>query len=219
MIKIQVNKTTHDWIIGFQVSGHSGFDERGRDIVCAAVSTLIQTAIVGIEEVLQVRLHYVNVENFIFLELPENIPARKEVHAQFLMETIYRALLGIQEEYSGYISIEEVFTVKKKNKSYTIIPAESRSHVIPVREKEKRKKGGWGMEDNDFDTFEEEKEGKKKIPWDKLLGVALIGAVSSALLYYLFLQLGDEQKLAIKETIVTQAKQYVAKIAQPKDID
>lgn len=37
-------------ISGFRVTGHSGTAERGRDIVCAGVSSLAQTALLGIEK-------------------------------------------------------------------------------------------------------------------------------------------------------------------------
>ncbi|MCH3972100.1 MAG: ribosomal-processing cysteine protease Prp [Oscillospiraceae bacterium] len=35
---------------GFVISGHAGYAERGQDIVCAAVSALVQTFIASIEE-------------------------------------------------------------------------------------------------------------------------------------------------------------------------
>lgn len=66
------------------------------------------------------------------------------------------------------------------------------------------------MEENEcLDDFEEPEE-KKKIPWDKLLGVALLGAIGSALLYYVFIQLEEEKKLAVKETIVSFGKKAIA---------
>ena len=38
--------------MGFTASGHSGFAERGHDIVCAAVSALTQTCELGLSDVL-----------------------------------------------------------------------------------------------------------------------------------------------------------------------
>ena len=39
MIRIEVKKQNSD-IIGFEVKGHAGSDEYGKDIVCAAISVL-----------------------------------------------------------------------------------------------------------------------------------------------------------------------------------
>ena len=38
--------------VGFSVSGHAMFDEAGRDIVCAAVSSAVQLTVNGITEIL-----------------------------------------------------------------------------------------------------------------------------------------------------------------------
>lgn len=70
---------------------------------------------------------------------------------------------------------------------------------------------------NPYDEYEEKPErGDKDIPWDKLLGVALLGAIGSALLYYIFIQLGEEQKQAVKETVLNTIKSAVAKTARPE---
>ncbi|MDT8283905.1 MAG: ribosomal-processing cysteine protease Prp [Thermovirgaceae bacterium] len=39
-------------VCGLELSGHTGYEERGKDIVCAALSTLIQTLEIGLTEVL-----------------------------------------------------------------------------------------------------------------------------------------------------------------------
>ncbi len=36
------------WIVGFSAQGHTGFAEEGEDIVCAAVSAITQTAMLGV---------------------------------------------------------------------------------------------------------------------------------------------------------------------------
>ncbi|MBQ2294533.1 MAG: ribosomal-processing cysteine protease Prp [Spirochaetales bacterium] len=43
MIKIEL-KRNHEYFYGLKVFGHSNFARKGKDIVCAAVSTLVQTA-------------------------------------------------------------------------------------------------------------------------------------------------------------------------------
>ena len=45
-------------IIGFECSGHTGYDVEGSDIVCAAISTLTLTCILGLEKVQNQNVEY-----------------------------------------------------------------------------------------------------------------------------------------------------------------
>lgn len=40
--------------VSFKVSGHSGYAESGKDIVCAAVSSAVQMAVNGITEIVKI---------------------------------------------------------------------------------------------------------------------------------------------------------------------
>lgn len=39
-----------DYIVGFRATGHTGYGEEGEDIVCAAVSAITQTALLGLKK-------------------------------------------------------------------------------------------------------------------------------------------------------------------------
>ncbi len=58
MIEIRIFSQTDGKISGFSVTGHSGAAERGQDIVCAGVSSLTQTALLGIMEYLHREVDY-----------------------------------------------------------------------------------------------------------------------------------------------------------------
>ncbi len=47
----------HDGQVRLKVTGHSGQTEKGRDLVCAAVSTLVQTFAGGLEAILGAELN------------------------------------------------------------------------------------------------------------------------------------------------------------------
>jgi len=53
MTEIKVTRDGQN-ICGLELSGHSGYAKRGHDIVCAALSTLIQALEIGLTEVLDV---------------------------------------------------------------------------------------------------------------------------------------------------------------------
>ena len=48
MIRIKMEKDRQGRLCGFIVEGHADYAEEGSDIVCAAVSALTQTALLGI---------------------------------------------------------------------------------------------------------------------------------------------------------------------------
>ena len=50
MIKISVMRQDDDKIIGLSVEGHAGAGAYGQDIVCAAVSALAQSVILGLAQ-------------------------------------------------------------------------------------------------------------------------------------------------------------------------
>lgn len=51
MIRVLVRREASGDVVGLSVSGHAGYAPRGRDIVCAAVSALAQTALLGLRRV------------------------------------------------------------------------------------------------------------------------------------------------------------------------
>ncbi|MBU1107232.1 MAG: ribosomal-processing cysteine protease Prp [Candidatus Riflebacteria bacterium] len=53
---IQVDFTDDDNIVCLKVTGHSGLADNGSDIVCSAVSALVQTFAGGVESELQASL-------------------------------------------------------------------------------------------------------------------------------------------------------------------
>ncbi len=52
MIEVVFYTDAREKIRGFLVRGHAGYAPAGRDIVCAGVSALVQTAVRGLEEYL-----------------------------------------------------------------------------------------------------------------------------------------------------------------------
>ena len=96
---------------GFEAPGHSGYAERGSDIVCAAVSALTTVTVLG----LQARLGLdpvVEVDDesgWLLCRLdPEEVEPGLWQRAQDLLETMALGLHEIARDYSDYIDVEEV---------------------------------------------------------------------------------------------------------------
>ena len=58
MIEIEIYEEKDGRISAFSVHGHSGFAPKGRDIVCAGVSALAQTALLGLGRHLHREIDY-----------------------------------------------------------------------------------------------------------------------------------------------------------------
>lgn len=108
MINIEINRNYIGNIYKFKVEGHSGFDEEGKDIVCAAVSTATQSVILGLSEILAIRLNIIIDEGRLECELPEiseNIVLEK---SNILLETMLITLKQAAMEYPDYVKLLEV---------------------------------------------------------------------------------------------------------------
>lgn len=92
-------------ILGFRVQGHAGFGEYGKDIVCAGVSAITQTAVLGLRELLG--------QNRVFCEmrpgyLEVNLSredAEKEGPSAVL-KSLELGLQAIKESYPGSICLK-----------------------------------------------------------------------------------------------------------------
>lgn len=67
------------------------------------------------------------------------------------------------------------------------------------------------MERSELEVIELDEELEDAFAPEKLLGVAVLGAVSSLLVYYLYQQLDSEKKHALKDNLVAAVKGQVTK--------
>ncbi|AKL95105.1 putative ribosomal protein [Clostridium aceticum] len=107
MITIDIVRNKNNEIIGFTTSGHAYADEPGRDIVCAAVSMLTQTIVLGLYEVLEVKAAYSIKHGYLTCSIPEDISREKRQQVNILFETMVVGLKNIQENYCQYIDLHD----------------------------------------------------------------------------------------------------------------
>ncbi|NLL42276.1 MAG: ribosomal-processing cysteine protease Prp [Firmicutes bacterium] len=103
------NKQVEGWQ-GFLVEGHSGFAAHGEDIVCAAVSALAQTAVLGIQEVIEIDclVEIDEADGLLLCLLPEKLAQEEWKQAQLVLKVLYTGLSAIEEEYGKHVSVKEV---------------------------------------------------------------------------------------------------------------
>lgn len=103
MTKIIITKSKNH-IIGFEVSGHTGYADLGSDIVCSAVSTATQMTVKGIQEVLKLD-SFVEISDG-YLKFKLNIHDFENQNAQILLKTMEKTLQEISKEYGQYVKLE-----------------------------------------------------------------------------------------------------------------
>jgi len=107
MIRAVIDRASSGDIMGFEVYGHSGYAEAGKDIVCAAVSAIVQTAILGLMDVVGVEVIYDQKPGEARCRLPEGLSEILREKANIVLETMLYGLKSIQEGYGPYIKVEE----------------------------------------------------------------------------------------------------------------
>ena len=108
MTNIKIERKNDD-IVGMTCSNHTGFAESGKDIVCAGVSSITQTAILGIQKLTKLKTNVVIDEKKGFLKLKLDIENNtQDFHdAQVILKTMLCGLEDLRKQYPKYIKLED----------------------------------------------------------------------------------------------------------------
>lgn len=89
--------------------GHSDYLERGKDIVCASISTMVQSIYVGIKEVLKLKaLRNINEKDGLYsIVLNKNEKQINLNKSNVLFQTAYLTLKNLQKQYPKNLKLEE----------------------------------------------------------------------------------------------------------------
>ena len=85
--------------VGFTVSGHANLGEFGEDLVCAAVSAIVQTAILGITDVCHIPAGVSIEEGRTHCILSKDAAERMQSDAAIVFNTMITGLKSIQAAY------------------------------------------------------------------------------------------------------------------------
>ncbi|SHG88451.1 ribosomal-processing cysteine protease Prp [Tepidibacter thalassicus] len=107
MIRVRIKRNSEGNIIEFSINGHAGFAEHGQDVVCAAVSVLSQTAVLGICDYAKVNCEFNIDDGKLQCKIPSDISDEKRKIIDAILETMVLGLKNIKEGYSSYIKLKE----------------------------------------------------------------------------------------------------------------
>ncbi len=88
--------------------GHTGYAEEGQDIVCAAISSIVQTAVLGLLQVVGINVDYTVKENEGYLRavIPENVSENQAHDGDIILKTAYLGASDLYETFSDFIELE-----------------------------------------------------------------------------------------------------------------
>jgi len=91
-----------------EATGHSCYAEEGQDIVCSAVSSLMETLANGLTEVVKAHAEVKVDESISLLSVKLNETDKKKCeYAQILMQSTLLGLKGVANGYRKFIKIKE----------------------------------------------------------------------------------------------------------------
>ncbi len=91
-----------DHILKVRASGHSGFAEEGSDIVCAAISALVQAAELGLEKAARLNVKSNTRDGFKEFSVSEH-----NERSDAILETLRISLKEIEKQYPRHLKTED----------------------------------------------------------------------------------------------------------------
>lgn len=112
MTKIKFFKKSNIFV-GFECSGHAGYDDYGKDILCASISALTLGCVLGVTKTLGISASVSRKDNdgYLKMELPNGLSEDKLKSADLLISVLYEALSDLKNGYPKYIKMEVIENV------------------------------------------------------------------------------------------------------------
>ena len=107
MIKIRVTRNKQKNIVSFSVKGHANADEYGKDIVCASISILAQTAVLALHEVGYIDVIYEMEDGLLNCKIPDDIDSTQRERANIILDTMLIGMNGTANMYPDYIKLQD----------------------------------------------------------------------------------------------------------------
>ena len=97
-------------IVKVECSGHTGYGEQGEDIVCAALSSIVQTALLGLFTVAKIKIDFDrnDDEGKLTFSLPKDISEQKMHDASVILDTMLCGISDLYEGFSDFINLEVI---------------------------------------------------------------------------------------------------------------
>ena len=103
MVLVTIRRDSRKRLSSFFASGHAGWADSGQDVVCAAVSTLLQAAWLGLSEVAGIEVDGTRGEARLELSWPE--AARGDAGVRAIVETVARSIETLAVQFPAHVKV------------------------------------------------------------------------------------------------------------------
>lgn len=110
MTVVEFFKSTSGNILKVKSTGHAGYGTSGNDIVCAAISAIIGATRLGLQDVVNVNINYIecDIKGMCEITLPKSLNNELMNSAQLLLKTMYVSLVDLEKQYGKFLKIKEL---------------------------------------------------------------------------------------------------------------
>ncbi len=91
-------------LVGYVISGHAGFQDHGKDVVCAGISAISQAVLLGLQEILGDRVKATRLEGFLSVDIDKDDAGKEGTQA--VMRCLELGLESISKQYPKFVSVE-----------------------------------------------------------------------------------------------------------------
>ena len=94
-------------IVSLTADGHTGYGVQGEDIVCAALSSIIQTALLGLMQIAGINVKFTirDEDGYLEFRLPE-LDSNARHDADMILDTMLLGISDLYESYSDFIELK-----------------------------------------------------------------------------------------------------------------
>ncbi|HEV3157819.1 MAG TPA: ribosomal-processing cysteine protease Prp [Candidatus Baltobacteraceae bacterium] len=103
MVEVRMETDSRGRLSAFFAGGHAGWDELGNDVVCAAVSTVLQSAWLGLLEVAKVEVIGERAAGRLSMRWPSSVRTRPDVAA--IVSTAALALERLAVQFPEHLHV------------------------------------------------------------------------------------------------------------------
>lgn len=107
MTKVKFSRRGQQFV-AVECEGHTGYADEGSDIVCAALSSIVQTAVLGLMQVVGVNVEYTvdEAKGYLKAVVPASVTQRQSHDSDVILKTAYLGASDLYETFSDFIILE-----------------------------------------------------------------------------------------------------------------
>ena len=95
-------------MVSLECDGHTGYGVEGEDIVCSALSSIVQTAVLGLMSVAGINVDLTRDidRGYLKFTLPSNLTLEQRHDADVILNTMLLGIYDLREGFSDFIELE-----------------------------------------------------------------------------------------------------------------